>query len=121
MTEPNTAPLSTAPLITTPFTAKSTADEVAEGVDLAGKRVIVTGASSGLGTETARVLASIGAEVTLAVRDIAAGEAVAAAITESTGNKDLRVARLDLADPSSVASSPPPGRCPSTCWSPTPA
>lgn len=108
MTEPNTAPLdtaslSTAPLITTPFTAKSTADEVAEGVDLTGKRVIVTGASSGLGTETARVLASNGAEVTLAVRDTAAGEAVAAAITESTGNKDLRVARLDLADPSSVA------------------
>ncbi|WP_405164986.1 SDR family NAD(P)-dependent oxidoreductase [Nocardia sp. NBC_01499] len=90
-------------LITTPFGPRSTAAEVADGVDLSGKRAIVTGASSGLGTETARVLADRGAEVVLAVRDEAAGAAVAAAITESTGNRNVRVARLELADPASVA------------------
>lgn len=87
----------------TSFDARSTAAEVADGVRLTGKRAIVTGASSGLGTETARVLATCGAEVVLAVRDRAAGAATAAAITESTGNSDIHVATLDLADPSSVA------------------
>ena len=46
----------------------STASEVIDGVDLSGKRAIVTGAGSGIGTETARALASAGAEVVLAVR-----------------------------------------------------
>ena len=90
-------------LITTPFGPRSTAAEVADGIDLAGKRAIVTGASSGLGTETARVLAARGAEVTLAVRDRDAGAATAAAITAATGNQGVRVAWLDLADPSSVS------------------
>lgn len=52
--------------IRTPFEFASTADQVLDGVDLHGKRVIVTGASSGLGVETARALAKAGAEVTLA-------------------------------------------------------
>ena len=56
-------------LITTPFRFGSPADEVIAGVDLRGRRAIVTGASSGIGIETARVLASAGAEVTLAVRN----------------------------------------------------
>jgi len=90
-------------LITTPFGPRSTAAEVASEAQLSGKRAIVTGASSGLGTETARVLAARGAEVVLAVRDEAAGATAAAAITESTGNRAVRVARLELADPSSVA------------------
>ena len=64
-------------LITTPFTAASTAEDVARGIDLAGLRAVVTGASSGIGAETARVLVSAGAEVTLAVRNTEAGEAVA--------------------------------------------
>ena len=66
----------TAP-ITTPFGFASTADEVIAGVDLSGKRAIVTGGSSGIGIETARVLASAGAEVTLAVRNLDAGREVA--------------------------------------------
>ncbi|MEU1624965.1 SDR family NAD(P)-dependent oxidoreductase [Streptomyces sp. NPDC020096] len=90
-------------LITTPFGPRSTAAEVAAGADLSGKRAIVTGASSGIGVETARVLAANGAEVTLAVRDLAAGAAVAAGITEATGNKEVRVAHLELADQSSIA------------------
>ena len=89
--------------ITTSFGFHSTATEVAAGIDLSGKRAIVTGASSGIGIETARTLAAIGAEVTLAVRDTAAGERAAADITASTGNRALRVARLDLADQGSVA------------------
>jgi NAD(P)-dependent dehydrogenase (short-subunit alcohol dehydrogenase family) len=66
---------------------------------------VVTGASSGIGVETARALASTGAEVTLAVRNVEAGAKVAAAIAEklSPGAATPQVARLDLADPTSVA------------------
>ncbi len=84
--------------ITTPFDADSTAAEVVEGIDLSAKRVIVTGASSGIGVETARALAGARAEVTLAVRNTDAGERTAADITATTGNSRLRVAPLDLAD-----------------------
>lgn len=89
--------------ITTPFTAESTAAEVLAGVDLAGRRGVVTGASSGIGVETARALAAAGSEVTLAVRDVATGQRVADEITASTGNKAVFVAALDLADQASVA------------------
>ncbi|WP_155375313.1 SDR family NAD(P)-dependent oxidoreductase [Catellatospora vulcania] len=89
--------------ITTPFTATSTAAEVVQGVDLTGRRAVVTGGASGIGVETARALAGAGAEVTLAVRDTAAGDRTAADITATTGNKDIHVARLDLADQDSVA------------------
>ena len=68
-----------------------------------GKRAIVTGASSGIGVETARALAGAGAEVTLAVRDTDAGERTAADITATTGSTALHVSRLDLADQASVA------------------
>ncbi|GAA4566241.1 SDR family NAD(P)-dependent oxidoreductase [Planotetraspora kaengkrachanensis] len=89
--------------ITTPFTAESTAAEVVAGVDLTGRRAIVTGAASGIGIETARTLAGAGADVTLAVRDLAAGERTVGDIVATTGNKQIRVARLDLADRASVA------------------
>ncbi|WP_440555951.1 SDR family NAD(P)-dependent oxidoreductase [Streptomyces sp. SCPE 10] len=88
--------------ITTPFGFSSTAAEVSEGIDLTGRRAVVTGASSGLGAETARALAATGAAVTLAVRDVTAGKRVAEDITESTGNQEVNVAHLDLADPGSV-------------------
>ncbi len=94
----------TANLITTPFGFDSTAAEVIAGINLHDKRAIVTGGASGIGVETARALASAGAEVTLAVRDTGAGERTAAEITASTGNTDVRVGRLDLADQASVAS-----------------
>jgi NAD(P)-dependent dehydrogenase (short-subunit alcohol dehydrogenase family) len=89
--------------ITTPFGFHSTAGEVIAGVDLSGRRAIVTGASSGIGVETARALAGAGAEVTLAVRDADAGVRVAADITGTTGNPAVRVAPLDLSDRASVA------------------
>jgi NAD(P)-dependent dehydrogenase (short-subunit alcohol dehydrogenase family) len=89
--------------ITTPFDATTTAAGVMAGTDLTGRRAVVTGAASGIGVETARALAAAGAEVTLAVRDVAAGERVAAEITETTGSKEVPVAPLDLCDLSSVA------------------
>ena len=82
-----------------PFGASSTAADVLGGVDLSGKRAIVTGASSGIGAETARALARAGAEVTLAVRDIEVGAKVAREI----GTDRVRVARLDLSDQVSIA------------------
>jgi NAD(P)-dependent dehydrogenase (short-subunit alcohol dehydrogenase family) len=88
--------------ITTPFHATSTAAEVARGIDLAGKRAVVTGGASGIGVETARALASAGAEVVLAVRDVAAGSRVAADITRTTTNPRVSVWHLDLADLASV-------------------
>jgi NAD(P)-dependent dehydrogenase (short-subunit alcohol dehydrogenase family) len=93
----------TAPRITTPFGFTSTAAEVIDGVDLSGKRAIVTGASSGIGVETARALADVGAAVTLAVRNTEAGELVAAEIREGTGNGAVAVGAVDLSDLSSVA------------------
>jgi NAD(P)-dependent dehydrogenase (short-subunit alcohol dehydrogenase family) len=88
--------------ITTGFGADSTAAEVISGIDLSGRRVIVTGAASGIGVETARALAGAGAEVTLAVRNVDAGQRAAADITASTGNTGVLVAPLDLADQGSV-------------------
>ena len=81
----------------TPFGFDSTAAEVIAGVDLTGRRAIVTGGASGIGVETARALANAGAEVTLAVRDVAAGHRVASDIG---GTVD--VAALDLSDLDSV-------------------
>jgi NAD(P)-dependent dehydrogenase (short-subunit alcohol dehydrogenase family) len=90
--------------IITPFGAESTAAQVIEGIDLTGKRTIVTGGASGIGVETARALASAGAEVTLAVRNVDAGDRTAAELIDSTGNKQVLVAPLDLADQASVRS-----------------
>jgi NAD(P)-dependent dehydrogenase (short-subunit alcohol dehydrogenase family) len=90
-------------LITTPFAFDSTAAEVIAGIDLSGKRAIVTGSSSGIGIETARALASAGADITLAVRNTAAGAETAADITLTAGNTAMDVAALDLANPRSVS------------------
>ena len=84
-------------LTTTPFGAESTAAEVVADLDLSGRRMIVTGGASGIGIETARALAGPGAEVTIAVRDVDAGERVAADI-----DGEVRVAPLELTDLESV-------------------
>jgi NAD(P)-dependent dehydrogenase (short-subunit alcohol dehydrogenase family) len=90
------------PLITTRFDGSSTAEEVIDGIDLHGLRAVVTGASSGIGAETARVLATAGADVTLAVRDTTAGARVADRIAASAGEPRAAVAAIDLADPESA-------------------
>jgi len=71
-------------------------------VDLRGKNVIVTGAASGIGVETARALAHAGADVTLAVRNPSKGEEVARDIRKTAGHDAVRVEALDLADFGSV-------------------
>jgi NAD(P)-dependent dehydrogenase (short-subunit alcohol dehydrogenase family) len=85
------------------FGATSTTDEVLEGVDLSGKRILVTGVSAGLGVETARTLAAHGAQVVGAARDLskatAATEQVRAQATRGGG---LKLVELDLASLASV-------------------
>lgn len=86
------------------FSASTTADEIisALGVNLDGKNVFVTGASSGIGVECARVFASVGANVWLAGRDVAKTTAVADAIRAQTDPSRVHVIALDLSDLSSV-------------------
>lgn len=84
------------------FGATSTTDEVLEGLDLSGKVAIVTGAAGGLGEETARALASKGAAVTIAARDLTRANSAAEKIKASTGNSDVNVGRLELDKPASV-------------------
>jgi NAD(P)-dependent dehydrogenase (short-subunit alcohol dehydrogenase family) len=91
-------------LITTPFTRESTAFEVLEGVDLSGRKAIITGGASGIGFETARALSHAGAEVTIAVRDVEAGARAARDILASSGNTAIAVAPLDLTDFASIRS-----------------
>jgi NAD(P)-dependent dehydrogenase (short-subunit alcohol dehydrogenase family) len=91
-------------MTTSSYGPATTAAEIVDNVDLHGRRAIVTGASSGIGVETARALASTGAEVTLAVRNLEAGRKVADGIAEKlpSGAGEVQVARLDLADQASV-------------------
>ncbi|GAA3564392.1 SDR family NAD(P)-dependent oxidoreductase [Microlunatus spumicola] len=86
------------------FTKTSTADDVLAGIDLAGKRAVVTGAASGIGVETARALARAGAEVTIAVRNTVKGREVADDIAASVPGTSpaVRVAELHLDDIASV-------------------
>jgi NAD(P)-dependent dehydrogenase (short-subunit alcohol dehydrogenase family) len=84
--------------------SKTTAEQALQGQSLAGKTAIVTGATSGIGTETARVLALAGANVVFAVRNIKSGEELAAqfkAQLPSSAGK-IEVEGLDLGDLNSV-------------------
>src|SRR5882724_4283613 len=79
------------------FGATSTTDEVLEGVDLSGKRVLVTGVSAGLGVETARALAAHGAQVVGAARDLAKAEAATGQVrAEAANGGGLELVKLDL-------------------------
>jgi NAD(P)-dependent dehydrogenase (short-subunit alcohol dehydrogenase family) len=89
--------------ITSPFSSTSTAADVIEGIDLTGKRAIVTGGASGIGIETARALAGAGAAVTIAVRDADAGNRAAAELNASGLSGTVSVGRLDLSNRVSVA------------------
>lgn len=81
---------------------ETTAADIARDADLRGRQAVLTGAASGLGRETARALAIAGADLVLAVRDEAAGEALAAEIKPRAAGR-IRVLPLDLADLASVA------------------
>lgn len=80
----------------------TTTDEVMEGIDLTGRVAVVTGATTGLGLETARALAAGGAEVVLCGRTVKKCEAAAATISETVAGAKLSSAVFDLADLPSV-------------------
>ncbi|XP_054547348.1 retinol dehydrogenase 11 isoform X2 [Talpa occidentalis] len=71
-------------------------------VQLPGKVAVITGANTGIGKETAKELAKRGARVYLACRDVQKGELVAKEIQIMTGNKQVLVRKLDLADTKSI-------------------
>ena len=85
------------------FGATSTTDDVLAGVDLGGKRVLVTGVSAGLGVETARALAAHGAQVVGAVRDLAKAEQATKAVrAQAAKGGSFELVELDLASLKSV-------------------
>ena len=79
------------------FGARSTADKVLAGVDLSGRRALVTGVSAGLGVETARALAAAGSQVVGAARDLEKAGGALAAVGMTTGDGRLELVELDLA------------------------
>lgn len=89
--------------MTKSFRATSTTDDVLAGVDLSGKRILVTGASAGLGVETARALAARGAQVVGAARDLAKAQSATQVVRdEAAHGGSLELIELDLADLASV-------------------
>lgn len=86
-----------------PFGATSTTDEVLAGIDLRGKRVLVTGVSAGLGVETARALAAHGAHVIGAARDLKkAAATLEKAWVGARNGGGVELLTLDLASLASV-------------------
>ena len=83
------------------FGATSTTDDVLEGVDLSGKRALVTGVSAGLGAETARALAAHGAEVVGAARDLVKARRATVEV-ERQAKAGFELVELDLASLASV-------------------
>jgi NAD(P)-dependent dehydrogenase (short-subunit alcohol dehydrogenase family) len=85
------------------FGATSTTDEVLQGVNLSGKRVLVTGVSAGIGVETARALAAHGMEVVGAARDLSKAQAATAQVrVQARSGGSLHLVQLDLASLDSV-------------------
>jgi NAD(P)-dependent dehydrogenase (short-subunit alcohol dehydrogenase family) len=84
------------------FNATSTTSDVIQGMSLAGKSAVITGASSGLGVETARTLAIAGAAVLLLARDKEKVEAVAQQLRDDYPGASISTATMDLADLDSV-------------------
>jgi NAD(P)-dependent dehydrogenase (short-subunit alcohol dehydrogenase family) len=87
-----------------PFDQTSTTDEVLAGVDLRGKRALVTGVSAGIGVETARALAAHGAHVVGAARDLAKAEGATVAVRAAAaqGGGAFELVALDLGSLASV-------------------
>lgn len=84
------------------FTATSTSDEVLQGIDLNGTVAVVTGAASGIGSETARALASKGAHVVLCGRTDASLIAAEKGITATLPSASLSRIAFDLSDHASI-------------------
>src|SRR6185437_8426094 len=86
------------------FGATSTADDVLSGVNLKGKRILVTGVSAGLGVETARSLAAHGAWVVGTARDLTKAKAATGEVRQNAAANDgtFELVELDLAKLKSV-------------------
>ncbi|HEY9759912.1 MAG TPA: SDR family NAD(P)-dependent oxidoreductase [Oculatellaceae cyanobacterium] len=85
------------------FGATSTTEEVLEGVDLSGKRILITGVSAGIGVETARALVAHGAYVVGAVRDLEKARTSTKIVADSvTNGGGFELVELDLASLASV-------------------
>ena len=85
------------------FGATSTTEDVLSGVNLPGKRILVTGVSAGIGVETARALAAHGAQVVGAARDLTKAEAATAQVRKDAAHGgSFKVVELDLASLKSV-------------------
>ena len=86
------------------FGAASTTEDVLSGIDLRGKRILVTGVSAGIGVETARSLAAHGARVVGAARDLVKAKSATAQVQKDAAANGgrLELIELDLADLSSV-------------------
>ncbi|XP_015692211.1 short-chain dehydrogenase TIC 32, chloroplastic-like isoform X2 [Oryza brachyantha] len=84
------------------FSASSTAEEVTAGIDGSGLVAVVTGASSGIGAETCRVLAMRGVHVVMGVRNSSAGARVRDEIVEQSPAAKVEMLDLDLSSMSSV-------------------
>ncbi len=86
------------------FNSESTTDDVLDGMDLSGRRFVVTGAASGLGEETTRALAAHGASVLMLARDPAKNDEAAARIRAAVPEAQLWLDVVDLADLASIRS-----------------
>lgn len=84
------------------FSATSTTEDVLSGIDLSGKRYLVTGSSGGLGLETTRALAAHGATVVMAARDETKNAAAADSIRQEHSDADLESLTIDLGSLASV-------------------
>jgi NAD(P)-dependent dehydrogenase (short-subunit alcohol dehydrogenase family) len=84
------------------FGFESTTDDVLDGIDLSGRQIVVTGASTGLGEETTRALAAHGAHITMAVRDLAKADEAAQRIRTAVPDAQLTMRQLDLGSLASV-------------------
>jgi NAD(P)-dependent dehydrogenase (short-subunit alcohol dehydrogenase family) len=89
--------------MTNVFDATSTTDQVLTGIDLTGKRVLITGVSAGLGVETARALAAHGATVVGAARDLPKAQRATEPVrAQAAAGGSLELVELDLASLASV-------------------
>jgi len=84
------------------LTSHSTAEEAAGNIDLRGKNIIITGANSGIGLESAKVLSKHGASVIMACRDPVKSQKALEEVQAYSGNNNVRTMALDLTDLDSV-------------------